>query len=119
LIKHAVSAKLPALPGSTADICASFEVIEDDKAQAELLKLLNDIGKIDIVKISVSDIKTKNLKSFISNINNAAGHAPTLVASGIEDSAMLAKYWELGIRNFQGYFIQKPDEELKYIDSEE
>jgi multidomain signaling protein FimX len=83
------------------------------------LKLLNDIGKIDIVKISVSDIKTKNLKSFISNINNAAGHAPTLVASGIEDSAMLAKYWELGIRNFQGYFIQKPDEELKYIDSEE
>jgi EAL domain-containing protein (putative c-di-GMP-specific phosphodiesterase class I) len=46
-------------------------------------------------------------------------HAPTLVASGIEDSARLAKYWALGIRNFQGYFIQKPDEELKYIGSEE
>ncbi len=92
-----------------------LEKVENSEAH---LKLIHDIGKLDFAKINVSEHECNDIKRFISQIQKNNNLAPTLVAAGIEDSSMLAQYWEQGIRNFQGYFIQKPGEESSYKDGE-
>jgi len=89
-------------------------MLEQVEASEAHIKLLNEIGKIDFAKIKASEKHSKSMGKFISLIRKNKDLAPTLVASGVEDSSMLAYYWELGIRDFQGYFIQKPDEETIY-----
>jgi DNA-binding response OmpR family regulator/EAL domain-containing protein (putative c-di-GMP-specific phosphodiesterase class I)/HPt (histidine-containing phosphotransfer) domain-containing protein len=88
-----------------------LEKVEPTEAH---IKLLHEIGKINFAKLKVSENNAKQLKKFISHVQKANKNTPIFVASGIEDSTMLAQYWELGIRNFQGYFIQKPGEESIY-----
>lgn len=77
-------------------------------------KLLYDIGKVDYAKFKVTKSNKALLGVFLNKLKHNADNPPTIIASGIEDSVMLAQYWELGIRHFQGYFIQKPGEESIY-----
>ena len=87
-------------------------MLEQVEASEAHTKLLKEIGEIDYAKIKAAKDNKQNLSTFLSKLGKTK--APIIVASGIEDSVMLAQYWELGIRNFQGYFIQKPGEESIY-----
>ena len=89
-------------------------MLEQVEASEVHIKLLNDIGQLDYVKLKITASNRKNLSKFISSIPQPGDKAPIIVASGIEDSVMLAQYWELGIRHFQGYFIQRPGEDTLY-----
>lgn len=88
-------------------------MVEHIEPQETHFKLLNDIGKIDFAKINTSGKESKLLDQFIIQLNKSIKTSSTIVASGIEDSLVLAHYWELGVRYFQGYFIQKPGENMK------
>ena len=87
-------------------------MLEQVEASEAHTKLLKEIGEIDYAKIKATTDNKQNLSTFLNKLGKTK--APTIVAAGIEDSVMLARYWELGIRNFQGYFIQKPGEESIY-----
>tara|TARA_R110002167_G_scaffold362718_1_gene582209 strand:+ start:1136 stop:3550 length:2415 start_codon:yes stop_codon:yes gene_type:complete len=87
-------------------------MLEQVEASDAHSRLLNEIGEIDYAKIKATKDNKQNLSTFLNKLGKTK--APIIVASGIEDSVMLARYWELGIRHFQGYFIQKPGEESIY-----
>ncbi len=87
-------------------------MVEHLEPQKTHIKLLNDIGKVDLAKIKIEGKTDDQINQFIRQIQSNQQAFPTLVVSGIEDSTMLAHFWELGVRHFQGYFIQRPGEVL-------
>lgn len=89
-------------------------MIEKVEAVDAHLKLLKELGPVSYVKVLPHQKVSKTMDKFITHIQAELTPKPTVVVSEVEDSVMLAHYWELGVRNFQGYFIQKPGEQISY-----
>ncbi len=81
-------------------------------------QLVEDIGMVDFVKLNAQfgkkALKNKALNQRLSQIRMHLHEGSSLIASGIEESNMVAQFWVQGIRYFQGYFIQEPGETMDY-----
>lgn len=83
------------------------------------LQVLNhipaDIIKIDNTLIAklVSDKTTQETVRAIMDIAKKSGRP--CIAENVEDSACLARLWQLGMHYIQGNFIQEPAKELGYV----
>lgn len=86
-------------------------ILEKIEPQESHLKLLRELGQLDYIKINSAGTHSDALDKFISIVKTLP-NAPTVIIAGVEDSLMLSHYWEQGVRNFQGYFIQHPGGDL-------
>lgn len=81
------------------------------------LQLIRDLGAIGFIKLHLSlgetSMKKAERKDRIKAIQAVMQPSTTLIAAGIEDVSVITEFWSLGVRYFQGYFIQQPDLELK------
>lgn len=92
-------------------------ILEKVEPQESHLKLLRDLGQLDCIKINSAGTHSEALDKFIKIVKTLP-HAPTVIIAGVEDSLMLSHYWEQGVRNFQGYFIQHPGGDLMLKENE-
>lgn len=81
-------------------------------------QLLNDVGEIDFMRLlprNISDPKEKEaLRSLISDCQALASGRVVLIATGVESAADVAAFWELGVRYFQGFFVQESSSNMRY-----
>ncbi|TBW55144.1 response regulator [Marinobacter halodurans] len=92
-------------------------IIEHVTPDSNIIQMLRDVGPVDFVKLS-SELgrhseQTAELYGFINELHDFLGSTPIIV-TGVEDARVLSRFWERGIRYFQGYFIQKPGLTMQY-----
>ena len=92
-----------------------IEHLDVSPASVELMKELNSV---DLVKLSpalgAQGQQTPALDQFLQQLKTALGSSTKIVVTGVEDTKALSWFWERGIRNFQGYFIQEPKLAMNY-----
>lgn len=93
-------------------------IIEHVEPGDSIVHLLQDVGTVDFVKLSpefgATGTQTPELDQMLDQLAEFFGSALPIVVTGVEDARMLTKFWERGIRYFQGYFIQKPGVMMSY-----
>ncbi len=92
-----------------------IEHIETGSASVDLLK---ELGSVDFVKLAAkygsSSEQTPELEDLLRQLTGIFGSSLPIVATHVEDSKALSWFWELGIRNFQGHFIQAPEVAMNF-----
>ena len=92
-----------------------IEHVATDTASVELLK---ELGSVDFVKLvpalGASAQQTPALEQLLHQLKSAFSSNLQIVVTGVEDAKALSWFWERGIRNFQGYFIQEPKGAMNY-----
>lgn len=92
-----------------------IEHIETGPASVELLK---ELGSVDFVKLAskygTSAEQTPELEDLLRQLTGIFGSSLPIVATHVEDAKALSWFWERGIRNFQGHFIQAPEVAMNF-----
>ncbi|WP_417543730.1 response regulator [Marinobacter sp.] len=92
-----------------------IEHVATDTASVDLIK---ELDSVDLVKLAptlgASDQQTPALEDLLSQLKAALSSSQKIVVTGVEDAKVLSWFWEQGIRNFQGYFIQEPKGAMSY-----
>ncbi|RBW48549.1 response regulator [Marinobacter sp. F3R11] len=92
-----------------------IEHIDSATASVELLK---ELSPVDFVKLEptlgASARHTAELEDLLHQLKTALNSSQKIVVTGVEDAKALSWFWEHGIRNFQGYFIQEPKGAMSY-----
>ncbi|WP_148312759.1 EAL domain-containing protein [Marinobacter similis] len=92
-----------------------IEHIETGPASVDLLK---ELGTVDFVKLAAkygaSAEQTPELEDLLRQLTGIFGSSLPIVATHVEDSKALSWFWECGIRNFQGHFIQAPEVAMNF-----
>lgn len=90
------------------------QVSGDDSSEA----LMRELPAPDMVKLAVGwnqRIRQRDQAApVLARLASYVGGNDNLVAAGIEDTQLFAAFWDLGIRHFQGFFIQEPSEALAW-----
>ncbi|OHY80828.1 hypothetical protein BCA33_12970 [Marinobacter sp. AC-23] len=93
-------------------------IIEHVDAAAAPAELLKELGSVDFVKLvptlGASAQQTPTLEDLLHQLKAALNSSQKIVVTGVEDAKALSWFWERGIRNFQGYFIQEPKGAMSY-----
>ena len=93
-------------------------IIEHVDAAAAPAELLKELGSVDFVKLvptlGASAQQTPALEDLLHQLKAALNSSQKIVVTGVEDAKALSWFWERGIRNFQGYFIQEPKGAMSY-----
>lgn len=90
-------------------------MLEQVVLSAQSQALLKELGVIDFIKLhSGWRTQIEKDKHYRDTLQSLLRLMPDvkLVASHVEDAKSFATLWEVGVRYFQGYFIQEPGEEL-------
>ncbi|ROU02257.1 response regulator [Marinobacter sp. R17] len=93
-------------------------IIEHVTPGSNIIQMLRDVGPVDFVKLN-SELgrhseQTAELDAFIDELRSFLGTTVPIIVTGVEDARVLSRFWERGIRYFQGYFIQKPGLTMQY-----
>lgn len=92
-----------------------IEHVATDTASIELLK---ELDSVDFVKLAPTfgarAQQTPALEQLLDQLKATLNFSRRIVVSGVEDAKALSWFWERGIRNFQGYFIQEPKVAMNY-----
>ncbi|MBL1272161.1 MAG: DNA-binding response OmpR family regulator [Marinobacter maritimus] len=92
-----------------------IEHVATDTASVDLIK---ELDSVDLVKLAptlgASAQQTPALKDLLGQLKAALSSSRKIVVTGVEDAKALSWFWEQGIRNFQGYFIQEPKGAMSY-----
>lgn len=92
-----------------------IEHIETGSASVDLVK---ELGSVDFVKLAAkygaSAEQTPELEDLLRQLTGIFGSSLPIVATHVEDSKALSWFWERGIRNFQGHFIQAPEVAMNF-----
>lgn len=93
-------------------------IIEHVAATTASVELLRELDSVDFVKLEptlgASAQQTSTLKDLLLQLKAALNSSQKIVVTGVEDAKALSWFWERGIRNFQGYFIQEPKGAMSY-----
>lgn len=93
-------------------------IIEHVEPGNSIVHLLQDIGTVDFVKLSpefgAASGQTPELDLMLDQLAEFFGSSQPIIVTGVEDARALTRFWERGIRYFQGYFIQKPGVMMSY-----
>lgn len=93
-------------------------IIEHVEPGSSIVHLLEDVGAVDFVKLSpefgATGTQSPELDQLLDQLEAFFGSPLPIVVTGVEDARVLTKFWERGIRYFQGYFIQKPGVMMSY-----
>lgn len=93
-------------------------VIEHLDASAAALELIRELKTVDLVKLAPElgdhTRQTSALEQFLRQLGDVLDTGQQIVVTGVEDTRVLSWFWERGIRNFQGYFIQEPRVVMNY-----
>ena len=93
-------------------------VIEHLDVSPASVELIKELGAVDFVKLSPAlgahGQQTPALDQFLHQLKAALSSSAKIVVTGVEDTKALSWFWERGIRNFQGYFIQEPKLAMNY-----
>ncbi|WP_111655657.1 response regulator [Isoalcanivorax indicus] len=80
--------------------------------------LMSEMPAPDMIKLAVEwnqHIRQRDQAGpVLARLASYVGGTDNLVAAGIEDTQLFASFWDAGIRNFQGFFIQEPSEALAW-----
>lgn len=92
-----------------------IEHIETGSASVELLK---ELGPVNFVKLATkygaNAEQTPELEDLLRQLTEIFGASLPIVATHVEDAKALSWFWERGIRNFQGHFIQAPEVAMSF-----
>lgn len=93
-------------------------MIEHLDASASVLEMIRELKTVDLVKLA-PDLgdhtrQTQALEQFLQQLGSVLNASQQIVVTGVEDTRVLSWFWERGIRNFQGYFIQEPRLAMNY-----
>ncbi|WP_168203183.1 EAL domain-containing response regulator [Marinobacter fonticola] len=87
-------------------------IVEHVEPGSSIVQLLQDVGSVDFVKLNpeygAMETHTPELELLLDQLTAFFGSSQPIIVTGVEDARVLTKFWERGIRYFQGYFIQKP-----------
>lgn len=90
------------------------QVSGDDSTEA----LMRELPAPDMIKLAEEwnqRIRQRDQAApVLARLAGYVGGNDNLVAAGIEDTQLFAAFWDLGIRQFQGFFIQEPSEALAW-----
>jgi len=93
-------------------------VIEHLDISPASVELIKELGAVDFVKLTpalgANDKQTPALDQFLQQLKSTLNSSEKIVITGVEDTKALSWFWERGIRNFQGYFIQEPKLAMNY-----
>ncbi|WP_372965927.1 response regulator [Marinobacter sp.] len=93
-------------------------VIEHLDISPASVELIKELGAVDLVKLAPAlgahDKQTLALDQFLQQLKSTLNSSEKIVVTGVEDTKALTWFWERGIRNFQGYFIQEPNLAMNY-----
>lgn len=91
-------------------------MLEHVAPSRQSLNALKDLGPLDFIKLSPEwnrRVETdKEIRTALGQLLQVYSKDFKLVACNIEDAKSFANFWELGVRYFQGYFIQHPSETM-------
>jgi len=93
-------------------------VIEHLDISPASVELIKELDSVDFVKLAPTlgahGQQTPALDQFLQKLRAALKSSEKIVVTGVEDTKALSWFWERGIRNFQGYFIQEPKLAMNY-----
>lgn len=93
-------------------------IIEHLDASPASLELVRELGSVDYVKLDAkygaSVEQTPELEKLLRQLTDVFGSSLPIVATRVEDAKALAWFWERGVRNFQGHFIQAPEVAMNF-----
>ncbi|WP_165855686.1 response regulator [Marinobacter sp. JSM 1782161] len=96
-------------------------IVEHVTLNSNIVQLLKDVGNVDFVKLRPAlgsrDGQTRELDQLLTQLSAHFGSPEHIIVTGVEDARVLSRFWEQGIRYFQGYFIQKPGIAMHYSDA--
>lgn len=94
-------------------------IIEHVGAESNIVQVLKDVGPVDYIKLSpelgARTAQSPALDKLLNDLTTHLGSTLPIMVTGVEDAKVLSKFWERGIRFFQGYFIQKPGMSMNTI----
>jgi len=93
-------------------------ILEHIDSASTSVELLKELGPVDFVKLEptlgASARHNTELEDLLLQLKTALSSSQKIVVTGVEDAKALSWFWEHGIRNFQGYFIQEPKGVMSY-----
>lgn len=93
-------------------------IVEHVDTAATSVELLKELNPVDFVKLEptlgASAQHTSELEDLLFQLKAALNSSQKIVVTGVEDAKALSWFWEHGVRNFQGYFIQEPRGAMSY-----
>lgn len=98
-------------------------MLENYPVNDATLDLFNELPAIDMLKLDPAwnrKIEARGeTADLLRRLQIRLGQEVRLVASAVEDSNVFIAYWELGLRDFQGYFVQQPGERMSHESPDE
>lgn len=93
-------------------------IIEHVNINSASVELLKELKTVDFVKLTpelgASSVQNQALDGLLNQLNGVFNSSQPIIVTGVEDARVLARFWERGIRYFQGYFIQQPAIAMNY-----
>jgi len=93
-------------------------IIEHVDTSAASMDLIRELDSVDFVKLAPAlgarAQQTPALEQLLNQLKATLNFSRRIVVTGVEDAKALSWFWERGIRNFQGYFIQEPKVAMNY-----
>ncbi|MDO6822978.1 response regulator [Marinobacter sp. 1_MG-2023] len=93
-------------------------IIEHIDTSAASVDLIKELNSVDVVKLAPAlgavAQQTPALEQLLDQLKATLNFNRKIVVTGVEDAKALSWFWERGIRNFQGYFIQEPKGAMSY-----
>ncbi|MDC0663690.1 EAL domain-containing response regulator [Marinobacter sp. SS21] len=92
-----------------------IEHVDTSTASVELLKELRSVDFVKLApKYGANAEQTPALENLLNQLSATFGSSLPVVATRVEDAKALAWFWDRGIRNFQGHFIQAPEVAMNF-----
>ncbi|MGQ7275324.1 response regulator [Marinobacter sp. V034] len=93
-------------------------IVEHVDLNSAAVDLIKELEHVDFVKLipglgARTELKAP-LDQLIRQLGAAFSSSLPIIVAGVEDTKALSWFWERGIRNFQGHFIQKPEVAMTY-----
>ncbi|WP_417517272.1 response regulator [Marinobacter sp.] len=115
VMKDVAGAKKIARMVQNMDCGLIIEHIDTSVASVDLIK---ELDSVDVVKLAPAlgavAQQTPALEQLLNQLKATRNLNRRIVITGVEDAKALSWFWERGIRNFQGYFIQEPKGAMSY-----
>ncbi len=92
-----------------------IEHVDTSPASVDLLKELHSVDFVKLApKYGASAEQTPALENLLHQLSGIFGSSLPIVATRVENAKALAWFWDRGIRNFQGHFIQAPEVAMNF-----
>lgn len=89
-------------------------MMEKCRANASTIETVLALKNVDYIKLdSTAYLSGGDYNNNIKTLQKAIGEG-NIIAGLVEDAKTFARYWDLGIRFFQGYFFHHPNKNMFY-----